>query len=152
MHKSYVSHPIILKPNLPREKKAKRTDGAFSFGARKRTRKGVFSIRSSYERHEPLPGRPVKPARLCAWRTGKSRSQTRKRMNSFSGLASCFSYARKLACFPPSHKCILFGFFTQSIRLLESRGRRPLAQVWGRGAPSVPFLCLLFSLLIWIIK
>ncbi len=39
-------------------------------------------------------------------------------------------------------------FLTQPNRLLESRVRRPLAQVWGRGALSVPFLWLLSPLAI----
>ena len=48
-----------------------------------------------------------------------------------------------LSTMPQAH---FVWVFTQLNRLLESRGRRPLAQVWGRGALSVPFLCFLSSL------
>ncbi|MBQ9301425.1 MAG: hypothetical protein IJ214_13050 [Clostridia bacterium] len=58
--------------------------GAFSFGARKRTRKGCVGRRKSGNRKEkrqrkdPLPGSTAKPCMLCALRTGESRAICRK--------------------------------------------------------------------------
>ena len=80
----------------------KRT-GAFSFDARKRTRKGCVCRRKSCKHNEklscrpPLPGRPAKLATLCAKRTAKNR-WTGQKMNAFIfWLAIGFSYARKLS-------------------------------------------------------
>ena len=114
------------------ERRTERTDGAFSFGARKRTRKGVFPVRRSYERHWPLPGRPVKPARLCAWRTGKSRSQPENEWIHF--LAGLLLFLCPEACFPPCRRRILFGFSPNTIAYWSPE----VEDLWRRSGGAEP--------------
>ena len=69
----------------------------------------------------PLPGRPAKPARLCASAQGKGWRFPEKQASLFSRKSPAFSVARELSCCPKTSRRALFVISSLQYRQGGSR-------------------------------
>ena len=80
----------------------------------------------------PLPGRPAKPARLCACAQEKGWGFPRKQARLFFGKSPAFLFARELSCRHQKLRAhIVYFSKRRSIAKNRSRTRRVLVQGFG---------------------